>query len=468
MKHACTPILIAVCASLCGAVTTPTKHDVPAPPRNVGVFAERGEIGRRIAAAKEGATIEIGPGVYREHIRIDKRVTLIGRPGAVIDGAGSGDIVEIAAAGVTLRGFTVRNTGIDLEQENAAIRVLAADAVIEDNVLDDVLFGIDLRSAPGGVVRGNRIGGKDLDIARRGDGLRLWRSDGALIEHNTLHDGRDAILWYSSGITVRGNRSDNCRYGLHLMFSDDVVIENNALEGNSVGLYLMYSSGVEITGNKFVRNRGPSGYGIGLKEADRFSVRDNLFTGNRVGVYLDGSPFTTKQPGVFTKNILAFNDIGVMFLPSARGNEFFENNFIDNIDQVSVAGRGSLDGNRFWRGERGNFWSDYTGYDRDRDGVGDFVHESRTLFESMTDRNPQMRLFLFSPAQQAIEFIGRALPAVRPEAKFEDEVPLMTPVDIAFSSESSSANGIALGATSVGLLGLGAGVLLGARKEGIS
>jgi parallel beta-helix repeat protein len=54
-------------------------------------------------------------------------------------------------------------------------------------------------------VRGNRIGGKQLDIARRGDGLRLWRSDRTLIEGNTIHDGRDAILWYSKGIVVRGN-----------------------------------------------------------------------------------------------------------------------------------------------------------------------------------------------------------------------------------------------------------------------
>jgi nitrous oxidase accessory protein len=373
--------------------------------------------------------------------------------------------VEILSPDVTLRGFTVRNTGIDLDKENAAIRVLAARAVLEDNVLEDILFGIDLREAPGSVVRGNRIGGKALDIARRGDGLRLWRSDGVLIEGNTLHSGRDAILWYSNGVVVRGNRSERCRYGLHLMFSDGVVIEDNELTENSVGIYLMYSAGVELRRNRLLRNRGPSGYGIGLKETDRFTVADNLILGNRVGVYIDGSPFTAAKPGEFFRNTVAYNDIGFTFLPSARGNELTENNFIDNIDQVSVAGRGGLEANRFWRGDVGNYWSDYTGYDENGDGIGDFVHESQTLFENMMDREPSLRLFLFSPAQQAIEFVGRALPAVRPEAKFTDEVPLMRPAPMAIAPGERGGFRAGLLASAAALTGLGLGIIGGVRAR---
>lgn len=426
--------------------------------------APQGELARRIAAANPGETIEVPAGVYREHLRIDKPVRLIGLGRPIIDGGGNGDIVEIAAPGVTLKGFSIRNTGIDLEKENAAVRVTAADATVEDNDVEDVLFGIDLRDAPGSVVRNNRIGGKALDIARRGDGLRLWRCNNALVEGNTLHDGRDAILWYSTGVTVRGNTATDCRYGLHLMYSDSVTIDANTLAGNSVGLYLMYSSGVTITNNTLTRNRGPSGYGIGLKEADRYTVHDNLLAGNRVGVYLDGSPFTGAQPGDFHRNTLASNDIGVTFLPSARNNEFTENNFIDNLDQVSVAGRGSLEANRFWKNDRGNYWSDYTGYDKDGDGIGDFVHESQTLFEHMTDREPKLRLFLFSPAQQAVELVGRALPAVRPEAKFTDEVPLMRPV--AATTGGPRPSTFPLGLLGAALLGVGAGLVGLARNGG--
>ncbi len=427
---------------------------------------EPGTIGARIARAQPGDTIGIAPGVYREHLRIDKPLALIAEPGATLDGGGSGDIVEIAAPGVTLRGFTIRNTGIDLNKENAAIRVLAPRATIEGNTLEDVLFGIDLRESPDSVVRDNCIGGKALDIARRGDGLRLWRSDRVLVEGNTIHDGRDAILWYSSGVVVRGNTSADCRYGLHLMFSDDVTIEENELTRNSVGVYLMYSTGVTIRQNRIVRNRGPSGYGVGLKETDRFTVRDNLIAGNRAGVYLDGSPFTHAVPGVFTGNTLAYNDVGCVVLPSARGNEFSENNFIDNIDQVSVAGRGSLDANAFWKGERGNFWSDYTGYDRDGDGVGDFTHEPRTLFDNLAEAHPELRLFLFSPAQQAVEFVGRAIPSVRPEPKLVDEVPLMVPVAVRPASARVPGQGRGLLLTGMVLMGVGGAICAPARRRG--
>lgn len=421
--------------------------------------ATLGEIGRRIQAARPGETIHVPPGVYREHLIIDKTITLVGGPGVVLDGGGSGDIVEIVAPGVTLRGFTIRNTGADLDKENAAIRLAAPRGTIESNTLEDVLFGIDLREAPDSRVANNRIGGKALDIARRGDGLRLWRSDRAVVEGNVIHDGRDCILWYSKGVSVRGNRGFDCRYGLHLMFSDDVMIEDNEFTRNSVGIYLMYGSGLTLRGNRLVSNRGPSGYGIGLKEADRYTIEGNIFMGNRSAVYLDGSPFTRAEPGVFRGNTFAYNDAGCTILPSARGNLFAGNNFIDNIDQVVVAARGAIDGNQFWDGDRGNFWSDYTGYDQNGDGIGDFVHESQTLFENLMDTEPRLRLFLFSPAQRAIEFVGRALPAVRPEPKFTDEVPLMRPVPVRPDPRGTDAATVPIAAIGLTLLGLAAGII---------
>lgn len=460
---ALSPVLVLAAQS--PAQVTGGEHVAPAAAPLRAAPVEPGALGKRIAAASAGHTIEVEAGVYHEHLRIDKPIRLIARGLAILDGGGSGDIVEIAASDCTLKGFTIRNTGIDLDKENAAVRVLAPRATLEGNTLEDILFGIDLREAPDSVVRGNTIGGKKLDIARRGDGLRLWRSDRTVVEGNVIHDGRDAILWYSTGVTVRNNRGHDCRYGLHLMFSDQVTISDNEFAGNSVGIYLMYSTGVELRQNRLIGNRGPSGYGIGLKETDQFSVRENLIVGNRAGVYIDGSPFTAKKPGEFTRNTLAYNDVGITFLPSARNNELTDNNFIDNIDQVSVAGRGSLEANRFWKGERGNFWSDYTGYDQNHDGVGDFVHESQTLFENLMDKEPALRLFLFSPAQQAIEFVGRAIPAVRPEAKFTDEVPLMRPVPVAFTAAGSRARwaGLVLAASGMALLGLGGGIVAATR-----
>jgi hypothetical protein len=117
-------------------------------------------------------------------------------------------------------------------------------------------------------------------------------------------------------------------------------------------------------------------------------VRDNLIAGNRVGVYIDGSPFTTSKPGEFTRNTLAYNDVGFTFLPSARGNELVGTTSSTTSTRSRWRG-GALEANAFWKGERGNFWSDYTGYDQNADGIGDFVHESQTLFENMMDKRAE-------------------------------------------------------------------------------
>lgn len=407
----------------------------------------RPDLAALIRDAQPGETILVPAGTYPAPIVIDKPLRLIGQGGPVLDARGSGDIVLITAPGVELRGFTLRGTGDDLDQENCAVRITGAPgAVIEDNTLVDVLFGIDVKESARCTLRGNHIGSKALDIARRGDTIRLYRADHTLIESNTILDGRDAVLWYSSGVTARGNTARRCRYGFHLMYSNNVVLEDNDLADNSVGVYFMYSSDLTLTANRIVRNRGPSGYGLGLKETDRYRVEGNLFGANRVGIYIDGSPFRTPGSGVITDNTFAANDLGMALLPSVKGNRVWANRFLDNTEQLSILGRGQLAENEFDVDERGNYWSDYTGYDLDGDGIGEIEYEPTRLFENLMDKEPRLRLLLFSPAQQAVDFVGRALPAVQPQPKFIDWYPLTVPppAPAALRAGTGHARGLAL------------------------
>lgn len=446
-------------------VVLPARAQDAQSPRPSGAVRPMSDIQERIRQAPDGGIVTVQPGTYRGELIIDRPVRVVGVGRPVLDGGGNGDIITIRAADVEFRGFAVRGTGTDLDKENCAIRVHAARVVLEDNELDDVLFGIDVHDAPDSVIRNNRIGGKPLDVARRGDGLRLWRADRALVEGNTIFDGRDAIIWYSTGVMIRGNRSFRCRYGFHLMYSNGVEVRDNDVTENSVGVYLMYSAKLVLAGNRIVRNRGPSGYGIGLKEADDFRIEDNLLLGNCVGIYIDGSPFATPESGRIRANTLAANDIGIAMLPAVRGNHVWENSFIDNIEQVSILGRGVLRGNAFEEEERGNYWSDYAGYDADGDGVGEANYDAKRLFESLVGRNPSLRMFLFSPAQQAIEFVARAIPAVRPEAKFVDQYPLTEP-PILMVDTVPGADRVMLATLAAGLFVLALAVVLVGRLEG--
>ena len=94
------------------------------------------------------------------------------------------------------------------------------------------------------------------------------------------------------------------------------------------------------------------------------------------------------------QSMLADNDKGVVIFTSARGNRFEANSFVENGEQVVVEGSAEIMTTNLWRG---NFWSDYRGYDADGDGQGDLAYRPTRLFERLADRNPALRLFADGP-----------------------------------------------------------------------
>lgn len=388
-----------------------------------------------IAAAQPGAVIDVPAGVYYGDLAVDKPLHLRGAVAAdgsrpVIDGQGEGTVVVITASDVILENFLIRNSGNVIDKEDGGITVEdAEDVQLLNNRLEDVLYGIRGINAHRLVIRGNYITGKELDIARRGDGLRLWQSEECIVENNTIEGVRDAIFWFSDGTTVQHNTFRSNRYGVHMMYTDRMTVLDNFMLGNSVGAYLMYSKNVLIQGNTFQQNRGPSGYGVALKDMDGVTVQDNYYVDNRVGLFFDNSPSSVEISQPIERNVLAFNDIGVLMMPAIKRNLLRQNTFLDNLEQVGVKGGGSNPGDELGGNSwDGNYWSDYVGYDATGEGVGDIAYHAESLFENIADRQPNLRLFFFSPAQQAIDFAAKAFPVIKPKPKLTDETPEMTPI----------------------------------------
>ncbi len=407
--------------------------------------------------AEPGAIVHVPPGVYHGHLIVDRPVTLDGGGAVTIDGDGEGTVVTLASADVTFRGFTVRGSGSTVGDEPAGIRVTAGPVVVEANRVEDTLFGIDLRESWGSVVRDNVVIGKDLSLGRRGDGIRLWWSHDCLVTGNEVSGVRDMVFWYSERLSITGNRVTDSRYGLHFMYSHDTTLADNTLIANSVGIYLMYSNHIVLHRNRLRSNRGASGYGIGLKDCDDITVDENVILANRVGVYVDNSPSSIGSAGLIRANLVAFNEIGVLATPNTHDNVVTGNGFVENEEQVAVHGRGSLEANRFSDGGTGNFWSDYAGFDGNGDGRGDLPYEPRSLFESLLAREPNLRFFLHSPAEQAIEFTARAFPEIRPEPNFVDAHPLVTPVEVRVAMADDRAGGLPMAAFAAGLVAIAAG-----------
>lgn len=370
------------------------------------------------SALLDSAHVVVEPGVYRGHFVIDRPLVLEGRGRPVLDGSGQGTVLIVNAPDVTVRGFELRGSGCEPEQDHAGIILNGARPKVEDNRFRDVLFGIVVSRCDGARLVGNDIQGKTaFDQGRKGDAIRIWYSQGVSVEGNRIQGCRDLVAWYSSDLVFRHNQVLQGRYGVHFMYSDRSLVEENQLEDNSVGIYTMYSRQVTMRRNRIFRCRGASGYALGFKDAEGVSARDNQLVDNRVAFFLDGADCQAEH------NVIAYNDVGVALFPSVRGAAFTANSFYENAEQVRIEGSGRQTGNRF----EGNFWSDYAGCDLDGDGRGDQPYRSEKLFENLADRDPTLRLFSGTLAQLALDGSARTFPVFLPEPKLEDPRPRTAP-----------------------------------------
>jgi nitrous oxidase accessory protein len=392
----------------------------------VGPGGDFSDLAAALAAARDGDTVEVRGGVHAGPFVVDRAVRLrgVGRP--VLDGGGRGTVLTFEAPGGALEGFDVRGSGDRNDKEDAGV-IARGRVELVDNVFQDVLYGIDVKAGPGSTLLGNTVTGRDLDPARKGDAIRLWESHDSRVEANRVDGARDVVIWYSNRVTVRGNTVRHSRYGLHFMYASGSQVLDNTLARNAVGAYAMYSADLVYRGNRLLGNHGPSGYGLALKDTSRVTVADNVVAGNRTGLYFDNSPQRPEDANRITGNTVAYNDIGVAFLPAVRGNVFVLNRFVENFQQVAVVTSGAFKGNSWAEGGRGNYWSGYAGFDADRDGVGDLPYRQESLFDDLVARHPSLRLFSLSPAERMLDLAARAFPVFRPPPVLTDPAPLVVP-----------------------------------------
>ena len=76
---------------------------------------------------------------------------------------------------------------------------------------------------------------------------------------------------------------------------------------------------------------------------------------------------------------------------------------------------------------RSNYWSDYTGYDLNKDGVGDVPYRPVKLFSYISNRTPESIVLLRSLFIDIMNFSEKVAPVFTPE-NLIDETPRMEPV----------------------------------------
>jgi nitrous oxidase accessory protein len=375
-----------------------------------------------VDAAKSGTVVTPPPGVYKGPVRIDKPITLDGKGKVTIDAGGKGSVIYLHTSNAVIRNLHLTGSGESYNDIDTGVQVRGNFNIIEDNVIDDCLFGIDMQQSENNIVRRNHISSKPFSLGERGDSVRLWYSFHNKITDNVIRGARDMVVWYSANNVIARNDSRGGRYSLHFMYSRYNLVEDNHYEDNSVGIFLMYSDGVVIRGNYIARANGPTGLGIGFKESSDVTVQGNKVLHNAVGLYLDVSPF---QPGTTDRiynNLVAYNGIGIRFLNDWHGNDFRGNRFKGNIVQVAVEG-GKTAKRNTWKG---NFWDDYQGFDQNGDGVGDKPYELYGYADRIWMDVPDAQFFKGSPMLEVLDFLDRLAPFNKPELMLRDERPFIT------------------------------------------
>ncbi len=258
-------------------------------------------------------------------------------------------------------------------------------------------------------------------MAQRGDGIRVWYSFANKISNNKVFRARDVIILDSADNRFIDNLVEESRYGLHVVNSDDIEIKGNRFLKNEAGIFALKANRLLIRENKVITTTDVTGVGIGLKESSSAVISENLVMDVNIGIALDLSPESHELANRVEGNTIAYNTIGMRFLSGRGGNDIFHNSFRQNHIPVAVRNRGTATRNNW----KQNHWSDYAGFDRDGNGIGDTPYELYAYADTLWLDHPPVQFLLATPMLSLLDFLERLAPFSDPRLLLRDPSPMI-------------------------------------------
>lgn len=365
-----------------------------------------------------GEVLTPPPGEYAGPVVIDKPIILDGQGEVTLDGGGDGTVLSIEADGASVRNMHITGSGESHNGVDAGVLIEADDTTVEDNRMDDVLFGVHIKGGNRNTIRGNTIRSKPTKASLRGDGVRMWYGRENAIERNTFIKIRDLMITNSANNRIVGNTIRNSQVGIEFVYSPDNLVRDNTFSRNSTGVIVLYSDGIVLRGNRLEHIRSASGRALAIKESSKVLMEDNEIIHCTIGLAANDP---THPENVFHArgNRFAYNNIAMYFYGETGGHVLEGNRFENNLVNVAVSAPVAARFNTW----RGNYWDDYQGFDRDGDGIGDVPHEIYAYADMMWMDWPWVSFFRASPVLEMIDFVERLAPFSEPPLVLRDPAP---------------------------------------------
>jgi thermitase len=335
------------------------------------------KIQEAVDLAGPGETIKVASGTYYESVSIDTSLKLVGenRNTTVIDGNGTGTVVEVTADNVEFSGFTVRNSTGGALSGGGVVLLEVKNCVVANNTIINNFEGVNLLACTGNnSVKGNiaflnasmHPCGEDCAIGS------LWSAGRDTISDNAITGGQ-------FGVAILREPWDPSGYNRENIVSRNVITNSER--------------------------------GIGIAADDNTVVNNTVTLCSDCGVRLSGSGNTIRD------NRVENNQRGIV-MSFSSSNRIYHNDFIHNTIQTNLTYSQNTWDDGYPSG--GNHWSDYKGVDfysgpyqnlTGSDGIGDTPYIINTynedkypfIYPLVTPFYEPTAVFTYSPEIPAID-----------------------------------------------------------------
>jgi parallel beta-helix repeat protein len=362
-NNACFLILLSLTAS-CLIAIQPAKASSKA----IVVPDDYPTITAAIGNASYGDTIFVKKGDYLENLVVSKSLSLIGedRSATIIDGGGTGTVVQITANSAVFSGFTVQNSGNNFTDSSIYVDC-ASNTSILDNLVTSNNMGIYLFESSNCILKNNTITGNQFNFGVYSSNLQGYIQN---VDSSNNVDGKPIFYWVN-----QANKQPPTNAGyVAIINSSNIIVENSTLERNWQNVLFAYTT------NSTIRNVTTT---LGMDSIWLLECSDCSIYGNNVSENIWGgiALVNSSHCSIYGNNLNNNGGYGT-FLSYSLDNMFHHNNFIDNPRQAWLY---EFNNNTWDNGypSGGNYWSDYNGTDarsglhqdeNGRDGIGDTAY----------------------------------------------------------------------------------------------